>query len=131
MGSRTTIDFTLVESAVSVDAVVVTALGIKRSEKALSYNAQQVASDDIVGVKNANFINALNGKVAGLNINASSSGVGGASKVVMRGAKSIEQSSNALYVIDGVPMCNFRSDGSEEFGSQRPSPTSTPRISSR
>ncbi len=118
VGSRTTIDFTLVESAVSVDAVVVTALGIKRSEKALSYNAQQVASDDIVGVKNANFINALNGKVAGLNINASSSGVGGASKVVMRGAKSIEQSSNALYVIDGVPMCNFRSDGSEEFGSQ-------------
>ena len=101
-----------------IESVVVTALGIKRSEKALSYNAQQINAEDIVAVKDVNFVNSLNGKVAGLNINASSSGVGGSSKVVMRGSKSIEQSSNALYVIDGIPMCNFRSDGSEEFDSQ-------------
>lgn len=118
VGSRTTLDITLRESAVDMDAVVVTALGIRRSEKALSYNAQQVNADDIVAVKDVNFINSLNGKVAGLNINSSSSGIGGASKVVMRGSKSIEQSSNALYVIDGIPMCNFRSDGGEEFESQ-------------
>ena len=118
VGTRTNIDITLTESAVSVDAVVVTALGIKRSEKALSYNAQQVKAEELTTVKDANFINALNGKVAGLNINASSSGVGGASKVIMRGAKSIGQSSNALYVIDGIPMSNFRSDGSEENASQ-------------
>lgn len=118
VGSRSRIDVTLKESSVSMDVVVVTALGIKRSEKALSYNAQQVNSEDIVAVKDVNFVNSLSGKVAGLNINASSSGIGGASKVVMRGSKSIEQSSNALYVIDGIPMCNFRSDGSEEFDSQ-------------
>lgn len=104
VGSRTAIDITLDESAVSVDAVVVTALGIKRSEKALSYNAQQVDSESILTNKDVNFVNALSGKVAGVTINASSSGVGGASKVVMRGEKSILQSSNALYVIDGIPM---------------------------
>lgn len=87
-----------------IEEVVVTALGIKRSEKALSYNVQQVNTDAITSNKDANFVNSLSGKVAGVNINASSSGVGGVSKVVMRGTKSIMQSSNALYVIDGVPI---------------------------
>ncbi len=96
-----------------LNEVVVTALGIKREQKALSYNVQQVKADAISGIKDANFINSLNGKVAGVNINSSSSGVGGASKVVMRGTKSIEQSSNALYVIDGIPMFNFGGGGTE------------------
>lgn len=112
------LNVTLKESAITLDDVVVTALGIKRSEKALSYNVQKVGQDDIVTVKDVNFINALTGKVAGVTINASSSGVGGASKVVMRGTKSINQSSNALYVIDGVPMYNFKSEGEQEFQSQ-------------
>ena len=118
VGQRSQIDFALREEAQTVDAVVVTALGIKRSEKALSYNVQQVNSEDIVGNKDANFINSLNGKVAGVNINASSSGVGGASKVVMRGSKAISQSSNALYVIDGIPMFNLGSEGGTEFDSR-------------
>ena len=117
VGNRTEVNFTLREQAQTVDAVVVTALGIKRSEKALSYNVQQVASEDIVANKDVNFINSLNGKVAGVNINASSSGVGGASKVVMRGTKGIDQSSNALYVIDGVPMYNLAGEGGTEFDS--------------
>ena len=102
----------------ALNEVVVTALGIKREQKALSYNVQQVKSDQLTNVKDANFINSLNGKVAGVNINSSSSGVGGASKVVMRGTKSLEQSSNALYVIDGIPMFNFGGGGSMENGSQ-------------
>lgn len=102
----------------ALNEVVVTALGIKREQKALSYNVQQVKSDQLTNVKDANFINSLNGKVAGVNINSSSSGVGGASKVVMRGTKSIEQSSNALYVIDGIPMFDFGGGGSMENGSQ-------------
>lgn len=101
-----------------LNEVVVTALGIKREQKALSYNVQQVKADAISGIKDANFINSLNGKVAGVNINSSSSGVGGASKVVMRGTKSIEQSSNALYVIDGIPMFNFGGGGGTEFDSR-------------
>lgn len=98
--------------------VVVTALGIRREQKALSYNVQQVKSEQLLAVKDANFINSLGGKVAGVTINSSSAGVGGASKVVMRGVKSIEQSSNALYVIDGVPMYNFGGGGDKEFGSR-------------
>ena len=102
-----------------IEEVVVTALGIKRAEKALSYNVQQVNADAITSNKDANFVNSLSGKVAGVNINASSSGVGGVSKVVMRGTKSIMQSSNALYVIDGVPIFSGRaSAGGTEFDSQ-------------
>lgn len=116
--SKNNYDFVLIEDSKTLDAVVVTALGIKRSQKALSYNVQEIKQDDITTVKDANFINSLNGKVAGVNINASSSGIGGSSKVVMRGSKSINQSSNALYVIDGVPMYNARSDGGTEFDSK-------------
>ena len=108
----------LVSDTKQLSEVVVTALGIKREQKALSYNVQQVKADAISGIKDANFINSLNGKEAGVNINSSSSGVGGASKVVMRGTKSIEQSSNALYVIDGIPMFNFGGGGGTEFDSR-------------
>ncbi len=118
VNNRTSIDVTLKEDTVDVDAVVVTALGIKRSEKALSYNVQSVDSESILANKDVNFVNSLAGKVAGLTINASTGGVGSASKVIMRGQKSITQSSNALYVIDGVPMYTTARDGSTEFGSQ-------------
>lgn len=118
MGNRTSFDFTLQESSAEIEQVVVTALGIKRSEKAVAYNVQQIKAEDITTVKDANFINSLTGKVAGVTINASSSGVGGASKVVLRGNKSISQSSNALYVIDGIPMYNFGGGGGTEFDSR-------------
>ena len=118
VGNRTSFDITLEESAAEIESVVVTALGIKREEKALSYNVQQVDASDITTVKDANFINSLAGKVAGVTINASSSGIGGASKVVLRGNKSISQSSNALYVIDGIPMYNFGGGGGTEFDSK-------------
>lgn len=101
-----------------IEEVVVTALGIKRATKALSYNVQEVKSDELTRVKDANLVNSLSGKVAGVTINASSSGVGGASKVVMRGTKGIDQSSNALYVIDGVPMFNLSGEGGQEFDSK-------------
>ena len=101
-----------------VEEVVVTALGIKRTTKALSYNVQEIKSDELTRVKDANLVNSLSGKVAGVTINASSSGVGGASKVVMRGTKGIDQSSNALYVIDGVPMFNLSGEGGQEFDSK-------------
>ncbi|KAA4052536.1 TonB-dependent receptor plug domain-containing protein, partial [Bacteroides ovatus] len=84
----------------------------------MSYNVQQIGADKMPEIKDANFINSLSGKAAGVVINASSSGVGGASKVVMRGTKSIEQSSNALYVIDGIPMYNFGGGGGTEFDSK-------------
>ena len=117
VNGRAVVDVTMSEESMVLEGTVVTALGIRRAEKALSYNVQEINSDELLANKDANFVNSLNGKVAGLVINASSSGVGGASKVVMRGQKSIEQSSNALYVIDGVPMYTMAKEGSTEFGS--------------
>ena len=118
IGRRTRFDITMHESASEIESVVVTALGIKRSEKALAYTVAQVAPEDVTRVKDANFVNALSGKVAGAVINPSSSGVGGVSKVVMRGMKSIMQSSNTLYVIDGIPMFNNSSKGGMEYNSK-------------
>ena len=118
VGRRTRFDITMHESASEIESVVVTALGIKRSEKALAYTVAQVAPEDVTRVKDANFVNALSGKVAGAVINPSSSGVGGVSKVVMRGMKSIMQSSNTLYVIDGIPMFNNSSKGGMEYNSK-------------
>ena len=118
VANRTYFEIRLEESASQIESVVVTALGIKRSEKAVAYNVQQVKTEDLTTVKDANFINSLSGKVAGVTINASSSGVGGATKVVLRGNKSISQSSNALYVIDGIPMYNFGGGGGTEFDSR-------------
>src|SRR3712207_8882771 len=92
------------QNSEELNEVVVTALGIKKEAKALTYNVQQLSNNDITGVKDANFMNALSGKVAGVQINASSSGIGGGVKVVMRGTKSITNNNNALYVIDGIPM---------------------------
>ncbi len=118
IGTRTEFRVVLEEAAEEIDSVVVTALGIKRSEKALAYTVAQVAAEDITMVKDANFVNALSGKVAGAVINQSSSGVGGAAKITMRGMKSIMQSSNALYVVDGIPMFNNSSKGGMEFDSR-------------
>ena len=112
------INVSLSEDSKELTEVVITALGIKREQKALSYNVQQIKGDEFATNKDANFINSLNGKVAGVNINASSSGAGGASKVMMRGTRSIGQSSNVLYVIDGVPMYNTGGEGESEFGSK-------------
>lgn len=98
---------TLEEDAKVLNEVVVTALGIKKEAKSLSYNVQQVGNDEITRIADANFINNLNGKVAGVTINSSASGVGGSARVVMRGTKSINGNNNALYVVDGIPMIDM------------------------
>lgn len=106
-----------------LDEVVVTALGIKRSQKALSYNVQEVKNDALTKVKDANFVNSLNGKIAGVSIQRSASGVGGGTRVVMRGNKSIKGDNNVLYVVDGVPLGNQtdRSGDGTGFGAGRTS----------
>lgn len=120
VGNLSKLEIVLQEDSKLLSEVVVTALGIKRASKALSYNVQKVEADELLRNRDANLINSLSGKVAGVTINSSSSGVGGASKVVMRGTKSIEQSSNALYVIDGIPMMNMSTDGGDtgSYGSK-------------
>lgn len=97
---------TMEDDSVVMSEVVVTALGIRKESKSLSYHVQQLNADEVTKMPDANFVNSLAGKVAGVTINSASSGTGSASRVVMRGTKSLFNSNNALYVIDGVPMLN-------------------------
>jgi len=106
VGNRTIIHITLEEDNYQLNEVVVTALGIMRAQKALNYHVQEIKGDELTCIKNANFINSLSGKVAGVQINSGAAGPGSAVKVVMRGSKSLSKNNNALYVIDGVPMYN-------------------------
>lgn len=87
-----------------LDEVVVTALGIAKKEKSLTYSTQVVNGDELIRAKDPNMMNALAGKTAGVQINKSSSGLGGSSKVVIRGNRSVSGSNQPLYVIDGVPF---------------------------
>lgn len=103
------INIVLKEDLTELNEVVVTALGIKKETKALTYNVQEVKAAELVTVKDANFMNALTGKIAGVTINTTSSGVGGGARVVMRGTKSISGNNNALYVVDGIPLPNLSS----------------------
>ncbi|MDE6870885.1 MAG: SusC/RagA family TonB-linked outer membrane protein [Bacteroidales bacterium] len=107
--SGTPLTIVLEEDSELLNEVVVTALGIKREQKALSYNVQEVKGDKLTAVKDANFINSLQGKVAGAIVNTSAAGPGAAARIIMRGTKSLEKDDNALYVIDGIPMFNINS----------------------
>ena len=84
-------------------------MGIKKKEASLTYSTQQLNGDELNKVKDANMINSLAGKSAGVQITKSSSGLGGSAKVSIRGARSAFASGNnqPLYVIDGVPMLNI------------------------
>lgn len=101
-----------------LNEVVVTALGIKRSQKSLTYAAQQIGGNELNDVKTDNLMNSLNGKVAGVDIAPSASGVGGSVKVLLRGSRSFAQSNQPLYVIDGVPMASPSNGGQpgDNFG---------------
>ncbi len=99
------INLAMEESLEQLDDVVVTALGIQKSRKSLTYAAQDINADELQRVKQTNPINSLSGKVAGVVINRSSSGVGGSVKVTLRGNNSFGNN-QPLYVIDGIPLSN-------------------------
>ena len=103
IGGRTVIHVALAEDATVLEGVVVTALGIKRAEKAVTYNVQKL-DEKVFVTREANMVNSLAGKVAGVQINETAAGAGAETKVVMRGAKSISGNNNALYVLDGIPL---------------------------
>lgn len=106
---NTSYDIVMKEDTETLEEVVVTALGIKRETKSLTYNVQEVKNDVITAVKDASFVNSLTGKIAGVTINQSANGIGGSTRVVMRGTKSLFGDNNALYVVDGIPLSSMRS----------------------
>jgi len=94
-----------------LDEVVVTAMGITRSEKTLGYSATTVKSDEILSARTTNVTNALSGKVAGLQVSTTSSDPGSVSNIVIRGFSSINGNNQPLYVVDGVPLQNSMFSG--------------------
>ncbi|WET71227.1 SusC/RagA family TonB-linked outer membrane protein [Sphingobacterium sp.] len=118
---ETTVTVSLEEQTQQLESVVVTALGISRAQKSLTYSTQQVSGDELNKVKSTNLANNLNGKVAGVNIASSSSGPGGSAKVILRGNKSASGNNQVLYVVDGVPINNqtLASQPDNVFGGQR------------
>ena len=105
-GTRTTVDVTMAEDIRELSEVVVTALGVERSTKALQYSVTEVAGENFVKARENNLSNALVGRVAGVNVSKVASGPAGSSRVVIRGNKSLGGQGQPLYVVDGVPMDN-------------------------
>ncbi len=107
VGNRTHVDIRLQPAAGhQIQEVVVTAMGILRKEKSLTYATQQVKAEDLMKVQDVNVANTLEGKIAGVTITPSAGGAGGASKIQLRGAKSIMGASAPLIVVDGIPLTN-------------------------
>ncbi len=102
---------TLEEDTEVLDEVVVTALGISRSEKTLGYAAAKVGADEITKARTTNVATALAGKVAGVQVQSTSTDPGAASNIIIRGFSSINGSNQPLYIVDGVPLQNTNDNG--------------------
>jgi TonB-linked SusC/RagA family outer membrane protein len=117
VAGQSVVNVTLIEDATQLGEVVVTALGIERSAKTLTYATQQLSGKQLADVRDANFVNTLSGKVAGIVVTQGSSGPGSATRVTLRGNRSIGGNNNALFVVDGVPIDNsVRSQVNSDFG---------------
>lgn len=102
--TNTPIIVKLSASVSTLDDVVVTAMGVTRSEKSLGYAATSVSGDEIVSARTSTVMDALQGKVAGLQIQSTSSDPGSSTNVTIRGLGSINSSNQPLYIVDGVPL---------------------------
>lgn len=109
------INVELIEDNQTLDEVVVTALGIKREKKALGYSMSEVKGASLTQTRDANVANALAGKVAGLQIKQNGTGVGGSSRIVIRGNNSIGGNNQPLVVVDGVPIDNFNGGDNNDY----------------
>lgn len=117
VGTQSTINITLSEDAQTLDGVVVTALGIKRSEKSIGYSTQQIKGDNLTLTKEQNVIGSLAGKVAGAQVTGSSGGsMGGTQKIKIRGVNSVTGGGQPLMVIDGTPISNTNFSGTNGNG---------------
>ncbi len=106
IANGTIIDIQLSEDITELEGVVVTALGVEREEKALGYAVQAVEGNDLVEAREANLVNSLSGKVAGVQITNGNSGIGSTSRIVIRGESSLIGDNQPLFVVDGIPISN-------------------------
>lgn len=113
---RSVVNTILYSDNLDVEEVVVSALGIRRSEKALTYATQTIKEEDISRNRDINFLTGISGKISGLEISKSAAGAGGSTKVILRGNKSLSETSEPLFVIDGIPMVNKKGGQLGMFG---------------
>jgi TonB-linked SusC/RagA family outer membrane protein len=106
VGTQTTLNVALGAATQQLGEVVVTALGIKREKKAITYSAQNISVDELSEARSLNVANSLSGKVAGLNFSTTSNGVGSSSRITLRGNRSLTGNNQPMYVVDGVPISN-------------------------
>lgn len=116
VGASNSINVTMLEDASVLDEVVVTALGIKRSEKAIGYSVQSIKGEGLTEARESNISNAISGKVAGVQVTGTSGSVGASSRIVLRGNSSITGNNEPLYVVDGVPVDNRSFGGAGSGG---------------
>ncbi|HEV2480561.1 MAG TPA: SusC/RagA family TonB-linked outer membrane protein [Puia sp.] len=110
VGRESKVTVKLVMASNSLNQIVVTALGLRQEKKSLTYATQSVSTEQLTEARELNVMNSLEGKVAGLSISQNGGGVGGASRVVLRGNRSIFGDSQPLYVVDGVPTIGYPED---------------------
>ena len=106
VGSSNVVDVVMTQGLSAIDEVVITSLGISREKKRITYSAQNVETDNLARARELNVMNSLQGKVAGLDLIRTSSGVGSASRTIIRGNRSIAGNNQPLYIVDGVPISN-------------------------
>ncbi len=102
----------------SLGEVVVTALGVQQQTRTLGYAVQQVEGSSIQEARETNFINSLQGKLAGVQIGGNTGSMGGSSRIIIRGMKSISGNNNALFIVDGVPLANMNQNATGVVGGQ-------------
>ncbi|MDR1937876.1 MAG: SusC/RagA family TonB-linked outer membrane protein [Tannerellaceae bacterium] len=113
---RSEINVELIEDTLLLEEIVVTALGIKRQAKALGYSTTIVSGDNFTESRDINIGNALTGKIAGVSVANNATGIGGSSRVVIRGNASLTGNNQPLYVIDGVPFDNTNQGSAGTWG---------------
>ncbi len=113
IGGRSVIDVTLEVDILGLEEVVVTSLGITRVKKALGYSVQDVKGDELVTAREANVVNSLQGRLAGVQISNSSGNVSSGARIIVRGMSTLTGNNMPLFVVDGVPIINAYSGTGE------------------
>lgn len=116
VGSRGVVSTSMEVDAKSIDEIVVTALGIKREKKMLGYAVQDIKSDALNTTGDPSITSALDGKVAGLQMNTSSTGIGGSTKITIRGNSSLTDNNQPLWIVDGVPFTDEQNSEASAYG---------------
>jgi Outer membrane cobalamin receptor protein len=116
VSGKNNIDITLSEDVHSLNEVVVTAMGIKRQKRSIGYSTTEVGGDQLTASRDLNLGNALSGKISGVSVAGNSTGLGGSSRVIIRGNASLTGNNQPLYVIDGVPFDNTNQGNAGTWG---------------